>query len=142
LDAARQRYSENVADTVGFVGAPNTKELKTSDMIEALAKRQAQQETQKNVPRRYAQGSTVPMSTVPFDEAKARLAGNTPERMARVAEAMVALLQPRVDASGATPLKDALMKRGIFSAAAAIPKSSGASKNYTVKGSKVVKLGK
>ena len=142
LDAARQRYSENVADTVGFVGAPNTKEFKTSDMIEALAKRQAQQETQKNVPRRYAQGSTVPMSTVPFDEAKARLAGNTPERMARVAEAMVALLQPRVDASGATPLKDALMKRGIFSAAAAIPKSSGASKNYTVKGSKVVKLGK
>lgn len=141
-DAARQRYAENVTDTVGFVGAPNTKEFKTSDMIEALAKRQAQQETQKNVPRRYAQGSTRPMSTVPFDEAKARLAGNTPERMARVAQAMVALLQPRVDASGATPLKDALAQRGIFGAAAAIPKSSGASKNYTVKGSEIVKLGK
>jgi len=79
------------------------------------------------------------MSRVPFDEQKARLAGNTPERMERVAQAMIALLQPELDALGITPLKDALTTRGIFSAAANIPKSSSKPKNYTVKGSQVIK---
>jgi len=104
--------------------------------------------TQKNVAattpktRPYAPGEKL--RTGAFDAQKAKLAGNTPERMEAVAQALVALLQPKLDASGNTPLKDALAQRGIFSAAAAIPKSpkSSSPKNYTVKGSNVVKTGK
>lgn len=89
----------------------------------------------------YAPGEKVRGGT--FDAEKAKLAGNSPERMARVAEALVALLQPRLDASGNTPLKDALTAKGIFATAAAIPKkTSQVNKNYTVKGSNVVKKGK
>lgn len=89
----------------------------------------------------YAPGEKVRSGT--FDAEKAKLAGNSPERMARVAEALVALLQPKLDASGNTPLKDALAARGIFATAAAIPKkTSQVNKNYTVKGPNVVKKGK
>ena len=89
----------------------------------------------------YAPGEKV--RSGPFDAEKAKLAGNSPERMARVAEALVALLQPRLDATGNTPLKDALLAKGIFASAAAIPKkTSGVNRNYTVKGSNVVKKGK
>ena len=138
-DNARQRYSENVVGAVGLTGAPNTKDFKTSDMLESLAKNQVKEKTKTTTKPKYAKGSTIPMSRVPFDEQKARLAGNTPERMERVAQAMIALLQPELDALGITPLKDALTTRGIFSAAANIPKSSSKPKNYTVKGSQVIK---
>lgn len=89
----------------------------------------------------YAPGEKLRTGT--FDAEKAKLAGNSPERMARVAEALVALLQPRLDATGNTPLKDALLAKGIFATAAAIPKkTSGSNRNYTVEGSNVVKRGK
>lgn len=113
LDAARQRYSENVADTVGFVGAPNTKEFKTSDMIEALAKRQAQEETKRNVSPRYAKGSTIPMSTTGFDEGKARLAGNTPEGLALRKAGAARFFQEKADKSGRTPFLDEMIQRAI-----------------------------
>lgn len=112
-DAARQRYSENVADTVSFVGAPNTKEFKTSDMIEALAKTQAQQEAQKNVPRRYAKGSTTPMSSAPFDMKKAKLAGNTPESLALRKAGAARFFQEKAEKSGRTPFLDEMIQRAI-----------------------------
>ena len=89
----------------------------------------------------YAPGEKL--RTGMFDAEKAKLAGNSPERMDRVAQALVALLQTRIDESGNTPLKDELTRRGIFAAAAAKPKAStAAAKNYTVKGSEVIGPGR
>lgn len=112
-DAARQRYSENVVDAVGFTGAPNTKNFKTSDMLESLAKNQTKEETKTTNKPRYAKGSTRPISAVPFDERKARLAGNTPESLALEKEGVARFFQKQADKSTKTPFLDELIQRAI-----------------------------
>lgn len=145
--ATKKQTTKPTEDRVGFDALANTlfgwtkniqnKANKTSQADSVVA----QPVTSAVANRQYAPGEKLRGGT--FDAEKAKLAGNSPERMERVAQALVAILQPRLDASGSTPLKDALAQRGIFSAAAAIPKkSSGTAKNYTVKGSNVVKTGK
>ena len=134
---AQKNYAQNVDSSVGFLGESNTKRYKTADEVGA--------EAINNMPTTAGTPSKKVnlLKTGQFDESKARLASSTPERMARVAAAMLATLQSRVDASGSTPLKDALIQNSIFAAAANKPKASKANeKRYTVKGSNVVKLGK
>lgn len=132
---AQKNYAQDVDSSVGFLGESNTKRYKTADQVgtEAMA----------NMPTTTGTPSKKVnlLKTGQFDEAKARLASNTPERMARVAAAMVARLQGQLDATGKTPLKDALIQNSIFAAAANKPKASN-EKRYTVKGSNIVELGK
>lgn len=59
-----------------------------------------------------------------------------------VRAAMSQLLAAKMFGENRTPLVDTLTERGLFAAAASIPKKSGPTKNWTVKGSNVVKLGK
>ena len=59
-----------------------------------------------------------------------------------VVEQMARILASKLEQEGRTPLKDELTARGLFAQAAAKPKTTkAANKNYTVKGSDVVKLG-
>ena len=59
-----------------------------------------------------------------------------------VVEQMARILAAKLEQEGRTPLKDELTARGLFAQAAAKPKTTkAANKNYTVKGSNVVKLG-
>lgn len=62
-----------------------------------------------------------------------------------VVEQMARILAAKLEQEGRTPLKDELTARGLFAQAAAKPKTTkatkAANKNYTVKGSDVVKLG-
>lgn len=59
-----------------------------------------------------------------------------------VVEQMARILAAKLEQEGRTPLKDELSARGLFVQAAAKPKTTkAANKNYTVKGSDVVKLG-
>jgi hypothetical protein len=113
-DNARQRYSENVVDAVGFTGAPNTKNFKTSDMLESLAKNQVKEETKTTTKPKYAKGSTRPMSTVPFDEAKAKLAGNTPESLALRKQGAAEYFQTKANTSGRTPFLDEIIQRALM----------------------------
>ena len=112
---AQKNYAQNVDSNVGFLGESNTKRYKTADEVGA--------EAINNMPTTAGTPSKKVnlLKTGQFDESKARLASSTPERMARVAAAMLATLQSRVDASGSTPLKDALIQNSIFAAAANKP---------------------
>jgi hypothetical protein len=112
-DNARQRYSENVVDAVGFTGAPNTKNFKTSDMLESLAKNQVKEETKTTTKPKYAKGSTIPVSKIPFDERKARLAGNTPESLALRKQGAADYFQTKTNTSGRTPFLDELIQRAL-----------------------------
>jgi len=113
-DNAKQRYSENVVDAVGFTGAPNTKNFKTSDMLESLAKNQVKEETKTTTKPKYAKGSTIPFSRVPFDERKARLAGNTPESLELRKQGAAEFFQKKANESGRTPFLDELIQRALI----------------------------
>jgi hypothetical protein len=68
--------------------------------------------------------------------------GLGPEAESYVVEQMARILAAKLEQEGRTPLKDELTARGLFAQAAAKPKTTkAANKNYTVKGSNVVKLG-
>ena len=112
-DNARQRYSENVVDAVGFTGAPNTKNFKTSDMLESLAKNQVKEETKTTAKPKYAKGSTIPVSRIPFDERKAKLAGNTPESLALEKQGAARYFQEKTNTSDRTPFLDELIQRAL-----------------------------
>ena len=112
-DNARKRYSGNVVDAVGFTGAPNTKNFKTSDMLESLASNQVKEETKTTSKPKYAAGSITPMSTTPFDERKARLVSNTPESLALRKEGAARFFQEKANTSGRTPFLDELIQRAI-----------------------------
>ena len=138
---AKRVYDPNAEYRPYFPGESDADVRRIAQERQALKESATNDDGQVSTPKKI-----VKPKTVPFDEAKARLAGNSPERLARVAAAMVARLQTGLDASGNTPLKDALIQNSIFAAAANKPKASKASKanekKYTVKGSNVVKLGK
>jgi len=105
-DNARQRYSENVVDAVGFTGAPNTKGFQTSDMLEKLASNTTKETTKKNTSSRYNSGF--------FDERKARLAGNTPESLALRKQGAARFFQEKANASSKTPFLDEVLQRAII----------------------------
>lgn len=68
--------------------------------------------------------------------------GLGPEAESYVMEQMARILAAKLEQEGRTPLKDELTARGLFAQAAAKPKTTKTkNKNYTVKGSDVVKLG-
>ena len=113
-DNARQRYSENVVDAVGLTGAPNTKNFKTSDMLESLANSEVKQKTTKKNAPKYGKGSTIPMSRTPFDERKARLAGNTPESLELRKQGAAEFFQEKANESGRTPFLDELIQRALI----------------------------
>lgn len=137
---AAKSSNQEYRDSIGFMPLLRTLYTGTNKKPSAT-KKPVSSEQSVSKKQMYAPGEKVRGG--PFDLEKAKLAGNSPERMKRVAEAMVAMLQSRIDESGNTPLKDELTKRGIFAAAAAKPKATATAKpkNYTVKGSEVVRLG-
>jgi hypothetical protein len=68
--------------------------------------------------------------------------GLSSEAESYVVQQMARILAAKLEQEGRTPLKDELTARGLFAQAAAKPKTTkAANKNYTVKGSNVVKLG-
>lgn len=77
-----------------------------------------------------------------FDREKAKAAsGLSAEFESSVRRAMIDILANKLAQEGTTPLKDALTARGLFAASANKSKTN-AGKNYTVKGSQVVPMGK